>query len=204
MGDRSWADFRLTTFGEPYMVWHDGADFGQLLVEWERDPDLVEAMLLDGLAQGDPLAAEAIRELPLDEAAAERLIDALRAAPWGAAMAVEVGQSLARLTGDEAHTEAVAAVLTSDEHWGDRLDAAMALARFTPTSSLISALERGLIDDEYLVRYHSANSLLAYGGVEQPDISTLDDDFAVVVSGEEAALLALRDRLGAAARARLE
>lgn len=190
-------------FGPPYDVWHDGADFATLAAECRRDPALVERMLLAGLGEGDALAAEAVRELPLDPAATRRFVAALRAAPSTPAMAVEVGRSLAALTGDEVDAAAVADVLTGDAHWGVRLDAARAIASFAPTEALIQALEHGLIDADYLVRYHSANSLLRFGGIEAPDIASMPSEFRTIVTGERVALAALRARFGAAARARL-
>ncbi len=58
MTDQSWADFREETFGDAYMVWHDGPDFTELVERWEADPELVERMLLAGIADDDPLASQ--------------------------------------------------------------------------------------------------------------------------------------------------
>ena len=45
-----------------------------------------------------------------------------------------------------------------------RIDAAIALAELSPTHETIKALQRGVADDDYLVRYRSANTLLIYAG----------------------------------------
>jgi hypothetical protein len=59
-GSVGWSDFRRQTFGDPYLVWHDGADFTVLRQRWDTDPQHVESMLRTGLTEADPLAAQAI------------------------------------------------------------------------------------------------------------------------------------------------
>ncbi|MCU1393469.1 MAG: hypothetical protein JWM34_1897 [Ilumatobacteraceae bacterium] len=203
MNSQEYADFREAMFGEPYMVWHDGAGFEEICAEWERDPVRVEAMLLQGLSEGDSLAADSIRELPLDAAATARFVSALADVPAGGSMAVSVGESLARLTGDEAHATMVAQVLTGAGFWSGKIDAARALSRFAATDEVIAALEHGMVDAEYLVRYHSANALLVHAGDPEQDLSQHQDDFGVIVADEPAGWQLLADRYGAAARARL-
>ncbi len=105
-----------------------------------------------------------------------------------------------RLTGDESYASRIAKVLTDPVHWGDRIDAAMALKRFRPTEELISALEAGLRDPDNLVRHHSAESLLAYAKDPEPDISEHDEDFGVLVADDPKGWAALATKLGDAAR----
>jgi hypothetical protein len=82
-----------------------------------------------------------------------------------------VAQALHVVTREESWSAPIASVLTSDGFWGVRFHAAIGLADFTPTAELIEALGRGVRDEEYLVRYHSANTLLRYAGRKEPDIS---------------------------------
>jgi hypothetical protein len=56
----------------------------------------------------------------------------------------------------------------------------MALRHFAPTVELIAALMRGVMDDEYLVRYHSANSLLTYAGLPA-DVASDGETFARIL-----------------------
>jgi len=58
-----WDEFRRETFGEPYLVWHEGADFDSLLRRWQEQPRLVSAMLRLGLSGADPGAAQATSDL---------------------------------------------------------------------------------------------------------------------------------------------
>jgi hypothetical protein len=57
----------------------------------------------------------------------------------------------------------------------------MALAHYEPTVELIAALMQGMQDDEYLVRYHSTNSLLRYGG-STTEVSQDKELFAQIAS----------------------
>ncbi len=200
MTDQSWADFREETFGDAYMVWHDGPDFTELVERWETDPELVERMLLAGIADDDPLASQAIGELDLDEAGKQRFADALlKLAPWGT-FEVRTAESLIRLTGDERFASRIAKVLTDPVHWGDRIDAAMSLKKYHPTEELIAALEAGLRDPDNLVRHHSAESLLAYAKDPEPDISQHDEDFGILVAEDPKGWAELATKLGEAAR----
>jgi hypothetical protein len=166
MSWRTWGEFRLEAFGDPYMVWHDGPDFASLVEHWRADPAEIERMLHLGIAEGDALAAQAIGELPLPAEGSPALValleEALPAA--GGDSRVRIAEALHRMTGRESWSEQIVAVLGSGGHWGVRLDAAIALAAFAPTPALISALAAGVRDPEYLVRFHSSDTLLRYAG----------------------------------------
>jgi hypothetical protein len=161
-----WTQWREATFGDPYLVWHNGADFTALTSAARSDPETVAGMLRIGLHADDPLAAESIGALaaaglaPAD--ARQLLTDAARTTPPHAL--VQVAQTLHQLTGDQSWADPIATVLASTEHWGVRIDAAMALAEFAPTAHLIEVLAEAVTDPEYLVRYHSSNTLLRYAG----------------------------------------
>lgn len=200
MTDQSWADFREEAFGDAYMVWHDGPDFTELRDRWRTDPELVERMLLAGIADDDALASQAIGELDLDADGKRRFADALLAlSPWGT-FEVRTAESLITLTGDERFASRIAKVLTDPVHWGDRIDAAMSLKKYRPTEELITALEAGLRDQDNLVRHHSAESLLAYARDPEPDISAHDEDFGVLVADDPKGWASLATKLGDAAR----
>ena len=168
----TWTDFRMEAFGDPYLVWHDGPDFRALTSEWKSDKPRVEALLAAGLNERDPLAAKAIAALPLNLAGRRRMVALLaghlRAHRAGFHLAV--AEAIFRLSGDESIAEEVRKVLLGAGFWSDRLDAAIALRAFRPTQALIDALQEGVKDPDYLVRYHSSNTLLQYAGLE-PEIT---------------------------------
>ncbi len=183
-----WTSWRNGVFGDPYMVWHDGPDFTRLVGLARSTPAEVARMLTAGVEAGDPLAAQSIAALAdadLVPDGAEALLRAV--APTATElMLVRVAQALHVLTGEESWATPIATVLTSEAFWGVRIDAAMALAAFTPTPALLDALARGVRDDEYLVRYHSANTLLRYAG-DSKEISDHPDLFDKVTSDADAA-----------------
>lgn len=170
------------------MVWHDGPDFTRLLALGETAPADVARMLTAGIEAGDPLAAQSIAALAAAEIPPEGAEALLRSALPDATeeLLVRVAQALHVLTGDESWAGHIAAVLNSDAFWGVRINAAMALAEFTPTPELVESLGRGVRDDEYLVRYHSANTLLRYAG-RAKDISDYPKLFGNITSDSDTA-----------------
>jgi hypothetical protein len=164
---QTWTEYRLESFGEPYEVWHDGPDFADLQHRWDADPITAERMLCAGIAEKDPLAAQSTAMISIPLRASERFVDVLTAAvdTGGASFRVRVAEALYRLTGDASWSAAIVRVIDEPAFfWGDRLDGSIALARFPPTAELIDALARGVRDPDYLVRYHSSNSLLRFAG----------------------------------------
>jgi hypothetical protein len=81
----------------------------------------------------------------------------------------------ALLAAARSNARSVPRMLAAGISAGDPLpaEAVTVLATFTPTPKLIRALKQGVCDDEYLVRYHSANALLRYAGLTGTPISTL-------------------------------
>jgi HEAT repeat protein len=183
MSDQSWAEYRFQAFGEPYMVWHDGPDFAQFRATAQADPVTAERMLLQGLAETDPLAVQAIAEADFPEDVQRRMISALRAAldRTSSTFRVRVAEALTRLTTEQRWSSAIVDALEGGPFWGDRVDAAMALGRYEPTVELIAALMRAMRDEEYLVRYHAANALLRYGG-STTDVSEDRELFAQIAN----------------------
>jgi hypothetical protein len=148
------------------MVWHDGPDFARLSARAHAEPAEVSHMLAAGLAEADPVAAYAYAALSREGLTPPDAETALRHAAETATdqFLIRVAQALHTLTADDAWAVPIAAVLASNAFWGIRIDAAQALADFTPTPDLIATLGRTAEDEEYLVRYHSANTLLRYAG----------------------------------------
>ena len=162
----AWAEFSRQAFGDPYLVWHDGADFGSLLSRWQDEPALVGEMLQVGLSEADPVAAEAIGSLAGRGADVSELAARLR--EWlplaQGTFRVRVAQALFVLARDQDLAQPICAVLTGDGFWGEKIDAAIALNAFAPEMNVVQALVQGVQDGEYLVRRHSAQTLLTLAG----------------------------------------
>ena len=211
MPDETWADFRQSAFGDPYMVWHDGPDFEALRDAWVADPARVERMLLAGLAENDELAPQAIGELhDLVADAAPRLVDALRQALPGSTggRRVRIAEALREFTGSDEWDRFVGEALDQPNFWSEHITAAMALSRAKPTRRLIEVLERGVQNEESLVRHHSANTLLSWAaapGVDAAGIDTRDDLFRDLIADDAPERWAkVASVLGDEARAALE
>jgi len=161
-----WAAYRESAFGEPYMVWHDGPDFSEFQSRFAADPELATSMLEAGLGEGDALAAQTPRELTLTDEQRARFVRTLTGAmpKAGPSVRVEGGTTLFALTGDPSWSAPVAEVLASTLFWSMRIDAAMRLKVFPPTAALVATLADGVRDPEYLVRYHSATTLMRWAG----------------------------------------
>ncbi|MEV4351720.1 HEAT repeat domain-containing protein [Actinoplanes sp. NPDC049596] len=170
MSMNEWQTWRREVFGDPYLVHHNGPDFAGLLTAVRADPRRVERMLRAGLTAGDPLAARALMELAAAGRAPADAVSYLRGALGGATgeMRIRVAEALYALTGDPSWARPIVGVLSAAASEFARLDAAIALARFPPTSALVAALTRAVRDPEYLVRYHAATTLLRYAGDRRP------------------------------------
>jgi len=197
--DPDWATYRKEAFGEPYMVWHDGPDFAEFRERFAADPELATRMLEAGIAEDDALAAQTPRELTLTPDQRERFVRMLTAAlpTSGAGVRLEAGATLFALTGSAEWSAPVVEVLGSTVHWGIRIDAAIRLKAFPPTPELVAAVAGGVRDLDYLVRYHSANTLLRWAGRTE-EISD-DELFGLLVddAGPEGWAV-VADRLAAA------
>jgi hypothetical protein len=164
--EQTWGEFRQSAFGDPYMVWHDGPDFGEFARRWAADAPAVESLVKQGLAEEDPVAAEALTEIDLSAKSKSAFVTLLAdAVPTASgSFRVRAAQTLHELTGSEDWSSQVVAVLRAPNFWTVHLDAARALATFAPTAELITAAAQGMTNEEYLVRYHSANTMLGYAG----------------------------------------
>lgn len=199
-----WSRWRRDVFGDPYLVWHDGADFAALRAIAGSEPARVGEMLRIGVDIGDPLAARSIADLAavgLAPDGSRELLEAAAILATGTFL-VRVAEAMHALTGDGSWAQSIATVLAGADFWGERVDAAIALARFAATPHLADALGRAVRDPEYLVRYHAANGLLRYAG-RTGDIFDHGGLFAKITargSGAEDAWLQAAEELRAAVR----
>ncbi len=179
MDERStWASYRAGVFGDPYLVWHDGADFTRLLELARTEPDEVARMLPLGIRSGDPVAAQSVGVLANAGLAPAGSTGMLTGALPGArgSFRVFVACALLALTGDQAWAGEILPVLAQAPFWSDRIDAAIMLREFAPTPVLVEALGRAVTDEEYLVRHHAANTLTAWAGRPRDEPRIASDD----------------------------
>ncbi|MGI5499823.1 hypothetical protein [Lentzea sp. CA-135723] len=197
-----WHEFRREVFGDPYLVWHEGADVGALTAEHAREPERVERMVRLGVAEHDHVAVESLGALARLGRATSDAVAVLRAVLPSAdgKFRVRTAQVLCEMTGDDETVSEVAAVLEGFGHWGDRIDAALALPSLPVTPRSAAALHRGMLDEESLVRHHSANGLLRLAG-RKTDIADLRA-FGRVTGEEPAQWRAVADELLGAVTAR--
>ncbi|GAB2526181.1 HEAT repeat domain-containing protein [Nocardia heshunensis] len=156
-----WRTWRLAVFGDPYLVWHDGADFRQLLELARSDREAVGRMLALGLGEADSLAADSLRMLNAEGLAPARSRELLLSAASRAVdeFLLTVAHALYSLTDDEAWLDPIVGLLATAGPWTTRMDAARALADVRATPQVLAALRHALDDTEFLVRYHAANTL---------------------------------------------
>lgn len=189
LANRPWAEVRNDLFGEPYMVWHDGPDFTGLRDAWRAEPEALIEQLFAGMAEGDALAAQSLSELdpPPTGEQLTRVIAALEkhvasSPPYAQ---VQLGLTLYKLTGDPKWTAPIAEVLDADVHWSSRIDAAIALRQVAPTPELTQSLLRNVQAADYLVRFHSATTLLRWSGTGKT-IDEYDDAlFGLLVKDDD-------------------
>lgn len=191
-----WSQWQRDVFGDPYLVWHDGADFTALLQAARADPVGVARLLFGGLSAGDPLAAESIAVLTragLTPEGSERLLRHAVATASGT-FVVRLAEALLVLTADQAWASPIASVLATGRHWGERIDAAIALGAFDPNPQLVRALTAAVCDHEYLVRYHAARTLLGYAreGLKLTDFPDISAKISSPATGRPSAV----DRAG--------
>ncbi|MCO8269157.1 hypothetical protein M1L60_00975 [Actinoplanes sp. TRM 88003] len=165
-GDVQYERWRREIFGDPYVVWHEGPGFEALVEAARREPRVVEQMLRAGLAEGDTVAAQSFRALAEAGLAPADAVSILRTALIRARdqFRIRVAEGLYALTRDPGWATPVAGVLAEAGSEFVRLDAAIALAGFPPTTALVRAMAAAVQDPEYLVRYHAANALLRWSG----------------------------------------
>jgi hypothetical protein len=191
----AWHEFRREVFGDPYLVWHEGADIDALTAEHECRPERAERMVRAGVEERDHVAVESLGGLARLGRAPSDAVALLRSVLPSAegVFRVRTAQVLCEMTGAGEYVSEVAAVLEGFGHWGDRIDAAMALRRLPITPRSLAALHRGMLDEESLVRHHSANGLLGLAG-KKADIANRSG-FAQVISEDPAQWRAVADEL---------
>jgi hypothetical protein len=169
------ARFRDSFFGDPYMAWHDGLDFGALLSLQGGERDLAEKLLLES---DDSRAIEGLGALQSLKA-----IEKVGKVVEGAVgqYQVKACQALNKIKPDPELAKPIIQVLKSANFWNDRMEAAMALRDFRDKETRKALLEAVAKDPDYLVRHHAANSLLRLCGYDS-EVSEFKGIFPYIIS----------------------
>ncbi len=199
----AWDAWREETFGTPYMVWHDGIDPGWFSSLSPEERQRVIALLPEGIAARDWLAAVAARVLgavdqvpPLEETLADA----------GGRLAVEAARAVLALGGDERRARRALLRARFAPGWAERMDVVIGMRHFAGDDTVAALLEHVAGDPDYLVRYHAAESLLRLGGIRPGSIRDHPEifgDLAADGDGPAGATVEERHRKAAATLAAL-
>ncbi len=176
----TYEEFRERIFGTPYLIWHDGPDCSSLGFLRGDEKEQAFVFLLQGLEEGDYVAIQGLS-----------VLDPVRAVPFIRKAYALPQQKLSRLAladflrrhDPNADIEKLGndIVATLKQNNLFSIDAVISLKNF-PTPSVIEILLL-LVEkhEDYLIRYHAANSLLFIA--HRPGIESQDELLFLLRSG---------------------
>ncbi|MGY5859685.1 MAG: HEAT repeat domain-containing protein [Candidatus Thorarchaeota archaeon] len=176
MPSRQWDYFMSNFFGDPYMMWHDGIDPSSVCNLEGAERDQAEGMLLESMAQGSHWAPMGLRELR-SEKAVPAMQEMLSWAKGDLLIEIAIALNVIRDTTD--YNQFILRVLREYPSPYGRLNAARKLRDF-PTPEVIAGLFDAVCDEDYLVRNHASESLLAIHGLK-PMISGQKEIFQLII-----------------------
>ncbi len=170
MASEEFQHFADSFLGDPTAAARDGLDLAALRQLTGTERQQAEDLLLKSLAAGDSRGAVGLGEL-----GSRRATDTLKyflqlsdaGQPIGPGFVINVSVALWQIERNPEAVHRVAAILKQAPDSMVRTEAAQALRKFSDLSA-IAALKAALSDEEGLVRYHAARSLLALAG-QLPD-----------------------------------
>jgi len=174
----AWESFMENFFERlSYMQWHDGINPDVVLGLNEEEQRAAEDLLIESVERDDMWPTRGLAALK-----SKKAIPVLK-------KKVENSQGIIRLRNAFAlemiqqegkYLPVIIEELKNNPSHYDRLEAAMNLRHF-PSKQAVQALYEGMRDEEYLVRYHSSESLLKIYGLV-PDIVQYDEIFSLIVT----------------------
>lgn len=176
MPSRQWDYFMDNFFGDPYMMWHDGIDPKSVCGLEGAERDQAEAMLIESMQQGSYWAPMGLSELR-SQKAIPVMKEMLPSA--SGTLLIEIAIALNVIEDTLDYNQYILHVLRTYPSPYTRLKAAMKLRDF-PTPEVIEALFDAVNDEDYLVRNHASESLLAIHG-HQPTISEHKEIFKLII-----------------------
>lgn len=170
----AWFWFYQEFFGRTeYEMWHDGIR-PEVVKDLEgEEKEEAEELLLEEAKKGAQWAATALGIMK-SKKAVPLLKELLENSPH--ILQIRIADALEQIEQKGSYLPILIKELSNSPSPYDRLEAAMDLRKY-PRAEVIDALYQGMEDEDYLVRYHSAESLLAIHGLN-PDISTHDMIFS--------------------------
>jgi len=163
-------------FGDPYMMWHDGIDPTSVCGLEGAERDQAEDMLIESMKEGSYWAPMGLRELRSQKAVP--LMKEMLPSIEGVLL-IEIAIALNVIEDTLEYNPYILHVLREYPSPYTRLKAAMKLRDF-PTPEVIEALFDAVSDEDYLVRNHASESLLAIHGL-QPTISEHKEIFQLII-----------------------
>jgi len=163
-------------FGDPYMMWHDGIDPTSVCGLEGAERDQAEDMLIESMKEGSYWAPMGLRELRSEKAVPimKEMLPSI-----DGVLLVEIAIALNVIEDTLEYNQYLLQVLREYPSPYTRLKAAMKLRDF-PTLEVIEALFDAVRDEDYLVRNHASESLLAIHGL-QPTISEHKEIFQLII-----------------------
>lgn len=180
--NETWEEFRLRIFGTPYMIWHDGVgDHSRELAR--EEPQHVRKMILEGLAQEDYVAAEALKQVDLSELVPDLI---KRLPKVKGKFQIELATMLQEKAAppDDRYAKIVINELLYPT-WIMRMDSAILLRNFPAEYVNETLLDRVANDPDYYVRYHSADSYLKVNKLNLNGILDRNDIFPLICTPSE-------------------
>jgi hypothetical protein len=178
--------WKASTFGDDYNIWHDGLAVEAVTSLSGDGRSHAVRMLIFGVQSGDGHAATALAAMGETSA----LPDLQTALPFASEdNKVSIAQAINKLSSEENPSpmakELISVLQAEDLHWGPKINAAMGLKDYADKESEEALLKAVEGQDNYLVKYHSSQSLLARWAVEPSSISSHPAIFNLIREARE-------------------
>jgi HEAT repeat protein len=164
-----------------YMQWHDGIDPSVLLELSKEELAEAEELLIESVKNGGMWPTVGLATIK-SKKAIPVLKEKLKKSKG--VLKIRIANALEKIEGTGEYIPILIEELRKNPSHYDRLEAAMNLGDY-PTKIVIEALYDALLDSDYLVRYHSANSLLKIHNMKPNNISKYERIFQNLIESEE-------------------
>jgi hypothetical protein len=156
-----WQHFLADFFGDNYMMWHDGYDPNSVLNLTAEEKQVAEEMLIQSIPLNGMWSAAGLALLHSQKGVLVIKDHFPRA---GAdVVKIRLADAIEQITHSGEFLPVLIDILLHSGYWGDRSEVARELRKH-PTKAVIESLFAAVADEDYLVRYHACDSLLAIHG----------------------------------------
>ncbi|MFX1520525.1 MAG: HEAT repeat domain-containing protein [Promethearchaeota archaeon] len=163
-----------------YLQWHDGIT--PEVVLYLKGEELVEAedMLIDSVKKGDMWPTKGLAVMK-SKKAIPVLKEMFKKSPL--ILQIRIADALEAIEGKGEQIPFLIDCLHGKGSGYERLEVAIALRKY-PSEQTIDALYKGILDENYLIRYHCAESLLFIHDIKT-GISSLPEIFHFICSKQD-------------------